>query len=112
MADLKMTETEFNDRVDETLENIDASIEEATDAIDTEMTAGILTLTFENGTQVIINRQAAAQELWVAARSGGFHFRFDPATETWRNTRDGGELYQLLSRVVSEQAGTPLIVRA
>ena len=60
---------------------------------------------------MIINRHTAAREIWVAAKSGGFHFR--PVDDGWRNARDGSELWAMLSALVSEQAGMALtLVRA
>ncbi len=63
-------------------------------------------LEFENGSKIIINSQAPMQELWVAARSGGFHYRRDG--ERWVDTRSGSELYAALSGYVSEQAQVAL----
>jgi len=100
-----MTESEFNRQIDATL----LAIEEAADAseveIDYENSGGVLTLTLENRSQVIINRQTPVRQLWVAARSGGFHFNFDAASGEWRRDSDGAELFAVLSRVISEQGG-------
>jgi CyaY protein len=68
--------------------------------------AGVLELEFQDGSKMIINRHAAAREIWVAAKSGGFHFRHDGTA--WRNTRDGAELFAALSGLVSAQAGAPV----
>jgi CyaY protein len=57
---------------------------------------------------LIVNRHTAAREIWVAAKSGGFHFRHDG--NAWRDTRDGSELYAALSRLVSAQSATPVIL--
>lgn len=99
-----MNESEFNSQVDETLRHITAAIDGSTADIDCEFTAGgILTIEFGNGSQIIINRQGAAQEIWVAAKSGGRHFRWQDGA--WRDSRDGSELLEALGRLVSEQAG-------
>ena len=98
-----MTETEFNQHVDATLTKIEAAIESSGADVEFEINSGILELEFENGSKIIINRQTPARELWVAARSGGFHYRWQD--EAWRNTRDGTELFGSLQRMVSEQAG-------
>lgn len=98
-----MTETEFNRLVDETLERIESAIERSGADIEFETASGILTLEFEDGSKIIINRQGATQELWVAAKSGGFHYRW--ADGAWRNTRDGSELFAALTGCVSQQAG-------
>jgi CyaY protein len=101
-----MTETEFNQLVDDTLMRIEAALDASGADIDFETAQGILTLTFPDGSKIIINRQGANQELWVAARAGGFHYRWQDGA--WRNTRDGSELMASLSRWVSEQAGEPI----
>jgi CyaY protein len=103
-----MNDTEFNTRADATIEAIEAAVEalDSDTDIDFETSAGILTLTFESGSKVIINRQIATHEIWVAAKSGGFHCRAEG--EGWFCNTTGETLPQLLSRVCSEQAGTGL----
>jgi CyaY protein len=64
---------------------------------------GVIEIEFGNGSKIIVNRHGAAREIWVAARSGGYHFR--PDGGRWLGTRDGEELLAALSRTVSEQAG-------
>jgi CyaY protein len=109
-----MNESEFNDIVDDILVNIEDAVEEASDEsgadIDYETAGGILTLTFSNGSQIIINRQAPLKEIWVAAKSGGFHFAFDQATEQW--LCNGKELFAALSEYCSEQSGQPITLEA
>jgi CyaY protein len=70
------------------------------------LAAGVLELEFADGGRMIVNRHAAAREIWVAARSGGFHFRHDGGA--WRDTRDGTELFAALSRLMSAQCGSPV----
>ncbi len=103
-----MNESDFHARVDALLAELEDAIDEVDADIDTEATAGILTLTFANATKVIINRQTATREVWVAAQSGGFHFRFDGAA--WRDTRSNEQLDLLLSRVISMQSGCVVAV--
>jgi CyaY protein len=84
---------------------------EALRAIDFELKeGGVLELEFGNGSKIIVNRHGAARQIWVAARSGGFHFRWDGAV--WRDTRDGAELFAALSKLVSAQSGTGVILAA
>jgi CyaY protein len=104
-----MTPTEFTQLVDTTLAQIEQAIEASDADIDFETSAGILELEFENGSKIIINRQSASQELWVAAKSGGYHYVWKD--EAWRNTRDGSELFAALGRYVSEQAGQIVDIR-
>ncbi len=101
-----MTSSEFNLLVETTLAQIEQAVETSGADIDFETTAGILELEFDNGSKIIINRQSATQELWVAAKSGGYHYLWKDGA--WRNTRDGSELFASLSRYVSEQAGEML----
>ena len=101
-----MNESEFNDIVDEILVDIEDAVEEVCDDtnadIDYETTSGILTLTFTNGSQIIINRQAPLKQIWVAAKQGGFHFDFDDENEQWLCA--GKELFNALSEYCSDQA--------
>ena len=100
-----MTETEFHTAVDAVLANIERAVE-ACDVLDVDLEAGILTIEAPDGTKVIINRQAPNREIWVAARSGGFHFRF--VDGEWRDTRSGEELFASLAAIVAAQAGEKL----
>ena len=104
-----MTENEFNSLAEPTLERIESALEQSGADCDYELKpGGVLELEFPNGTRIIVNRHAAAQEIWVAAKSGGYHFRHDGSV--WVDTRDGTELFALLSRCISEQAGAPVIL--
>lgn len=98
-----MTESEFNKLADETLARIEQSLDDSDTDIDYEMNGGVLELSFENGSKIIVNRQTAAREIWVAAKSGGYHFLWRDGA--WCDTRDGGELFAALGRYASEQAG-------
>ena len=102
-----MTDTEFEALAGTALAALERTIEAAGLDIDIQAKgAGVLELEFQDGSKMIINRHAAAREIWVAAKSGGFHFRHDGTA--WRNTRDGTELFAALSRLVSAQAGAPV----
>lgn len=104
-----MEESAFNALADAELLRIEAALEACGGDLDIEnKPGGIIEVEFANGSKVIINRHTAAREIWVAAKSGGFHFR--PEDDAWIAPRDGIELYALLSRVVSEQAGESLKV--
>jgi len=98
-----MTESEFNKLADETLARIEQALDDGEADIDYEMNGGVLELTFGNGSKIIVNRQTAAQEIWVAAKSGGYHFLWKDGA--WHDTRDGGELFAALGRYATEQAG-------
>lgn len=101
-----MNESEFNDLVDEIFIQIEDSIENACDKtgadIDYDTASNILTLSFTNGTKIIINRQAPLQQIWLAAKKGGFHFDFDLTSQKW--ICNGQELFSSLSKYCSDQA--------
>jgi len=101
-----MTESEFNRRIDDTLLAIEEAVDASDADIDYENVGGVLTLTLENGSQVIINRQTPVRQLWVAARSGGFHFEFDKSCEEWHRVSDKAELFAVLSESISQQGGS------
>jgi CyaY protein len=100
-----MDESEFEARAAAALEAVERALEAAAIAeADWELKeGGILEVEFDDGSKVIVNRHGAAREIWVAARSGGFHFRWDGAA--WRDTRSGEELFAALSEIVSRQLG-------
>jgi CyaY protein len=99
-----MDEREFGQRADEALQRIEAALEATGVDADVELKeGGVLEIEFADGSRMVINRHGAARELWVAARAGGFHFRWDGAA--WRDTRDGTELFAALSKLVSAQSG-------
>jgi CyaY protein len=99
-----MDEREFGQRADEALQRIEAALEATEVDADVELKeGGVLEIEFADGSRMVINRHGAARELWVAARAGGFHFRWDGAA--WRDTRDGTELFAALSKLVSAQSG-------
>lgn len=105
-----MNEDDFGERADAALARIEAALEASGVDADVERKeGGILDIEFADGSRMVINRHAAAREIWIAARSGGFHFRWDGAA--WRDTRDGSELFTALSRLVSAQSGQPVILR-
>ena len=106
-----MTESEFESIADAALAALERAFESAAPEADVQTKgSGVLEVEFEDGSKMVINRHAAAREIWVAARSGGFHFRHDGSA--WRDTRDGAELFAAVSRLASEQAGTPVVLRA
>ncbi len=97
-----MTETEFNQLIDDMIMQIEDALDELD--IDYESSAGILTIVLENNSQIIINRQITTMQLWLAAKSGGYHFDYDESNG-WQDDRSG-ELFPLaLSRCLTEQSG-------
>jgi CyaY protein len=78
--------------------------------IDSQRTGGLLELSFPNGSKIIVNTQPPLQEVWLAARGGGFHFRW--AADHWADTRDGADFFNTLSAHASSQAGQALAFSA
>src|SRR6201996_7530776 len=75
-------------------------------AIATNRSGGLVELEFPNGSKIVVNKQPPLQEIWLAARNGGFHFKF--VDQAWRDTRDGVEFFARLSEEASRQGGRPL----
>lgn len=105
-----MTDLEFLDRAELLLRALEQQcdrLNDDTDAdIDNQRVGGMITLTFSNRSQIIINLQKPLHEVWMAARAGGFHYRFDGVA--WQDTKGQGEFLAHLSRYASEQAGQAL----
>lgn len=106
-----MTESEFESVAGAALTALERAFEASVPDADVQIKgAGVLEIEFEDGSKMVINRHGAAREIWVAAKSGGFHFRHDGAA--WRDTRDGTELFAAISKLASQQCGTPVVLGA
>ncbi len=102
-----MNESEFERIADAAIAALERAFEAGAPDADVQAKGGgMLEIEFDDGSKMVINRHGAAREIWVAARSGGFHFRFDGAA--WRDTRDGSELFAAVSKLASQQAGVPV----
>jgi CyaY protein len=97
-----MTETEFHTAVDAVLSRVEDALESAGD-LDVSLEGGVLTIECPDASRIIVNRQTPNREIWVAARSGGFHFR--QGDGEWRDTRSMEELFTSLSRLIHAQSG-------
>ena len=99
-----MNESDFEAQASATLTALERALEDCGEDLDFELKGGgILELEFDDGSKIIVNRHGAAREIWVAARAGGFHFRWDGAA--WRDTRNATELFAALSDLISRQLG-------
>ncbi|MDO8068152.1 iron donor protein CyaY [Janthinobacterium sp. SUN206] len=108
-----MSESEFLALAEATLTQIEAALDRLNDEdvldVECSRSGNVLEIEFiDNGTKIIVNSQAPMREMWVAARSGGFHYK--RVDDEWRNTRDGSELFAALSAMASEQAGTAVVL--
>jgi len=105
-----MTDLEFLDHAEQLLRAVELAcdrINDESDAdIDNQRTGGMITLTFANRSQIIINLQKPLHEVWLAARSGGYHFRFDG--QQWADTKGQGEFFQRLTQDATAQSGMTL----
>lgn len=105
-----LSDTEFDALASRALERVEAALEASGIDADFELKeGGVLEIEFADRSKIIVNRHGAAREIWVAARAGGFHFRWDGAA--WRDTREGGELFAALSKLVSAQGGEAVLLR-
>ena len=84
-----MTESEFNELIERTFTALEEGLDQVDADLDYELSGGVLTVVFDNDTKLVFSRQPPTRQLWLAARSGGFHFAYDDAAGDWRGTRDG-----------------------
>jgi CyaY protein len=101
-----MNESQFNQLAEETMIAIEEAVEASAADIDYDNVADILTLEFVNGSRIIINKQTPLSQIWVAAKSGGYHFDYDEASQLWCLNGDiTRDLFSQLSIYCSEQSG-------
>lgn len=102
-----MTDSEFMDCAENLLKAVEASCDRINDEnradIDNQRVGGMVTLVFSNRSQIVINLQKPLHEIWMAAKSGGYHYKYEG--EQWMDTKGQGEFFASLSRFASEQAG-------
>ena len=102
-----MTDNEFMDHAEQLLSRLEAACDQLNDSadvdIDNQRVGGMVTITFPNRSQLIVNLQKPLHEVWLAAQSGGYHYRFDG--QVWQDTKGQGEFWQQLSRDASVQYG-------
>jgi CyaY protein len=105
-----MNDLEFLDRAESALQAVEAAcdrINDETEAdIDSQRVGGMVTLVFANRSQIVINLQKPLHEIWLAAKSGGYHYKY--VDNAWRDTKGQGEFFDNLSRFATEQAGQTL----
>ena len=98
-----VSESKFIALADRVLAAVGAAIDASGEDLDWSENDGVLTVECPDGSRLIVNRHVPNRELWVAARSGGFHFRSDGTR--WNDTRGGEELGAALARLMQQQAG-------
>ncbi|GGU62514.1 protein CyaY [Pseudomonas laurentiana] len=105
---MSLSEARFHDLVDATQQALEDLFDESDLDLDLENSAGVLTVKFDNGSQLIFSRQEPLRQLWLAARSGGFHFDYDQESKKWMCDTTDELLGEMLVRIVSEQSGEKL----
>lgn len=104
-----MNDSQYEQITDEILLNIEELLDECAVDIDYESASSILTMTFENGTKIIINKQPPLHQLWVATKFNGHHFNLQK--DLWIDERTGVEFWSFLDEVCSKQAEQPVSLR-
>ena len=111
-----MTDLEYLDRADQLLMAVEQCcdrINDETDAdLDAQRVGGMVTLVFANRSQIVINQQKPLHEIWLAAKAGGFHYRFNEEQKVWLDTKGAGEFFANLSQYASEQSSLKLAFKA
>ena len=109
-ADSSLSDLDYQRETSALLARIEAAadrwLQEDLIDIDTQRTGGLLELSFPDGSKIVVNTQPPLHEVWLAARDGGFHYRWSAGQ--WVDTRDGSEFVQALSQHASAQGGLPL----
>ena len=107
-----MTKDTNNQAFSRTLEQLEELLDNCNADIDYDTVSDILTIEFEDNSKIIINYQSANGQLWLAARSGGFHYDYDVENDCWKNDRNGIDFFDELSRLATEQAGEEISLRS
>jgi CyaY protein len=105
-----MTDLEYLDQAETLLKSVEACCDRMNDKsdadIDNQRVGGMVTLSFANRSQIVINLQKPLQEVWLAAKAGGYHYRL--VSGQWQDTKGQGEFFEQLTRQASAQAGMAL----
>ncbi|WP_028309923.1 iron donor protein CyaY [Derxia gummosa] len=108
-----MSPSEFLALADETLNAIEDAVATLGDTTDVDIEAtrsgNVVTIDIDNGSKIIVNSQEPMQEIWLAAKAGGFHFKWNG--NAWIDTRGAGEFFAVLSQHASTQAGVPIVIK-
>ncbi len=108
-----MNESEFREVAEQTIDDIQDAVDNSGADIDYDEIGGVLTLEFTDGSKIIFSKQGAMNQLWMAAKAGGFHFDYDEDAKQWLcDSGDKEELYSMLSRLSGEQAGEEISLSA
>ena len=113
LAATPLTDSDYLARTAAVLDSVEAAVDGwlQTDVIDIDShrTGGLLELSFPNGSKIVLNTQPPLQELWLAARAGGFHFKH--ASGRWLDTKDGRDFFDVLSTCATAQASAQVLFK-
>jgi CyaY protein len=99
------------------LQSIEVALEAADDVLDLDLDVerqggNVINIRFRDRSVIVVNTQAPLHEIWVAAKSGGYHYRWAGtlATPLWLDTKTGREILSDLSEFASNQAGQAVTI--
>ena len=98
-----MTETEFIELAESTLQRIQSAVEAAADEVDVDRQGNVLTIEFDDGFQIVINKQTPTQQLWLASLKGGHHY--ERCGDQWVDTCSRRTILQDLSALLTQKLG-------
>ena len=94
------------------LHSIEVALETADDELDLDLDVerqggNVINIRFRDRSVIVVNTQTPLHEIWVAAKSGGYHYRWagTVVAPLWLDTKTGRELLSDLSEFASAQAG-------
>lgn len=97
-----MNDTEFNQLADQALNTIEEMVDDSGADMDYETHGNVMTLEMDNRSQIIINKQEPMHEIWLASKSGGYHFSYQDGQ--WICSRSGRELLTLVKEECAKQS--------
>lgn len=105
-----MSQTSFAVFAEQVLDGIQnrLSDQRAADDVDIDLTDGVMTVEFEDGAQIILNRQEAARQIWLSSPEGPAPFGYSEEQDSWVDDRNGDDLYATLARVIERKLGVPV----
>ncbi|KAG0163602.1 hypothetical protein DFQ28_005597 [Apophysomyces sp. BC1034] len=110
--EFSMSDAEYLELAEQTLDAVRTALENVVDEagidVECERSGNVLTLEFDNDSKIIVNLQPPMQEIWIAAKSGGYHFKY--VDGAWRDTRNSTEFFATLSGAVSQHAGKAVML--
>ena len=113
----KIDDKQFHQIAGQLLQSIELALEKADEAMDLDLDiarqgGNVINIVFRDRSVIVVNTQVPLHEIWVAAKAGGFHYRWAGSVlkPLWLDTKTGNELLADLSTFVSSQAGKDIKV--